>query len=96
MPLLTILQSATDLILHFTIGLNQIYALTVSLIFLCGWAIQVGFWAGCDISANWYESAEGTCYQSNLQQTGRGGGLVGISDSLGNAKDAFGILLLVL
>lgn len=96
MPLLTVLQSATDLTLHFTIGLNQIYALVVSFIFLCGWATQIGFWGYCDISEGWYEAAEGSCYQSNLQRTRSGGSLVGLADSLGNAKVAFGILLLAL
>jgi hypothetical protein len=96
MPLLTIFQSATDLILYFTVGLNQIYALTVAVIFLCGWAIQIGFWANCDISGNWFESAEGNCYQSNLQQYSDGDALLGIANGLGNAKVAFGISFLIL
>lgn len=97
MPVLTILQSAADLILFFTIGLNPVFALTVSILFLCGWAVQVSFWADCDISGSWTLSAYGTCYQSNLQPVPPGGfAVVGVTTGLGNTKVAFGFFLLVL
>lgn len=69
-------------------------ALIVSIIFLCGWTIQVAYWADCDVSGNWYEAGDGSCYQANLKQ--RNGDPVGLSTALGNAKVVLSVLLLVL
>lgn len=92
-PLLTILHSVIDLILYFTLRLHPIYALTISLIFLAGWATQIVFWASCDLDGAWYEHS---CYQMNLQRTPQGGDIIGVSTPLGDAKVTFAIFMLCL
>lgn len=96
MPFLTILHTALDLFLYFVAMLNPVYALIGSVVFLCGWAVQVGFWAQCDLPAGLENATPGTCYQSHVQKDPKGGDLQGISTGLNNAKVAFGFMVLVL
>jgi len=96
MPFISLLHSALHLILHFTALLHPIYALASSLLLLCGWAVQVGFWAQCDLVANLENATPDTCYQSYIQINPNGGYLEGINIGLTNAKLAFGIIALIL
>ena len=97
MPFLTLLHASLDLVLHFLALLNPLYALTGSLAFLTGWAVQLGFWTQCDITSNMnVNGGRGTCYQFFVEKTRDNGDLVGVPVGLANAKVAFGYMLLVL
>lgn len=87
-PVLTIIHAALDLILYLMALLHPVYALIGSVIFVCGWAIQVAFWAQCDIPASLEIGTSYPRYQDNIQRDGKGS-LVGISATLAQAKVAF-------
>ena len=96
MPFLSILHAGLDLGLYASGHLHPIYALTGSLICLCGWGVQAGFWTQCDLPSNLETAAEGQCYQSYVQKGPKNGDLVDVPTSLANAKVAFGFLVLVM
>ncbi|KAI4186160.1 MAG: hypothetical protein L6R41_003652 [Letrouitia leprolyta] len=70
MPFFTILQSATDLLLHLYLSspLQPIYALVVSTIYFIGWLTQWSIWMNCEVSGIGFDNAGkgGTCFQVNL------------------------------
>ena len=95
MPFLTIIHAVVDFVAYFITALNPVYALTVSIFLLCGWSIQAGFWAQCDLPDN-LETASNTCYQSYIQRTTKGSDLEGVSTGLAQAKVAFGFIVLIM
>lgn len=96
MPFFSILHATLDLGLYIGGRLPSIYALAGSLVLLCGWGVQVGFWTQCDVQASRETGAPGQCYQFYIQQDPKNGKLVGVSESLANAKVGFGWLVLIM
>ncbi|KAL8917128.1 MAG: hypothetical protein Q9208_008134 [Pyrenodesmia sp. 3 TL-2023] len=94
-PFLSVFHATFDL-MAFSIGrLHPRYALAASTLFLCGWAVQLGFWTQCDLPEN-LDTAT-TCMQTYIRRNPRGGpDLLGISEGLARSKVAFGFLVLVL
>ncbi|KAL8707121.1 MAG: hypothetical protein Q9220_007798 [cf. Caloplaca sp. 1 TL-2023] len=94
-PFLSVLHATFDLIAICTQRLHMVYTLTASALFLCGWAVQVGFWTQCDIPENL--DTTDMCMQSFIQRDPRGGyDLLGINEGLATSKVAFGFIVLFL
>lgn len=92
-PLLSFLHMVVDLSLCLTARLRPFYALTGAILFLCGWAGQVGFWTSCELPSG-FEISGHECYQHSLQTDE--GGFKGVPLSLANWKAAFGYLCILL
>lgn len=71
--------------------LHPVYALTGSVIFICGWAIQASIWSQCDIPDSLEIGTSHPRYQ-DLIERGAHGDLKGISTRLAQVKVAFAFL----
>lgn len=89
-PFVTILHAALDLILFSHNSLPPTHALTVSIITLCTWGLQVAFWTQCDLRHNFAVTGT-TCYQSNLDES-----MTGVSQGAGRARVAVGFSVIFL
>lgn len=93
LPLLGTFHALVDLTLHVLGLLQPIYALVGSLLFLCGWSTQVGFWTQCDLTSSLETNGYGECYQFYVKDHEDDGVL---SSGLANAKVAFGWIIVVM
>lgn len=94
-PMLSIIHAALDLTLHLATLANPIYALVGSIIFVCGWAVQMMFWTQGDVPV-WFEiGTEYTRYQDVIEKDARGD-LEGVSSELGGVKVTSAFLTLFL
>ena len=93
LPLLGAFHAIVDLTLHVLGLLQPTYALIGSLLFLCGWATQVGFWTQCDLTSSLETSGSETCYQMYVEDLGGNGVL---PSGLAGAKVAFGWIVVIL
>lgn len=91
MPLLSFLHAVVDLTLYLMARLQPLYALMGAIVFVCGWGVQVGYWAQCDLLDHLHISGVG-CYQSSIM-TDSHGALAGVPTELANAKVAFGFIV---
>ncbi|KAM0797611.1 hypothetical protein BDR22DRAFT_432565 [Usnea florida] len=93
-PLVGFIHVIIDTICFFLAYLNPIYTLTLSILLLTGWIIQVCFWCHCD-----YAPDPKTCYQfyvaaetnSNMM-----GSLAGVSGGLTAAKVILGMVVVAM
>lgn len=90
-PFLTIIHAILNIALYLMSVLQPFHALVGAVCYLCGWAIQVGFWTQCDLPDN-LETGGSLCYQTLLSSKG----LKEVTPGLGTAKVALGFVLLFL